>query len=57
MDFLNIEGFFKKLYEQVNYLAFNSFDDKFLNRFTMNIWKCSREHLDLIRGEQMLDVF
>ena len=65
MAFLGLDGNFKKLYEQVNYLSFNSdeanvgfnFELKYLNKLTMDMWRYSREHLAMVRGEQLIDVF
>ena len=61
MKFLSVDGHFKKLYEQINYLSFNSenldvslnFELKDLNKLTMDKWKYSQEHLAMISGEQL----
>jgi len=56
MDFLCVDGYFKTIHEQINYLAFNLFDNNFLKKFTLDVWKYSREHLASVRGEQLLGV-
>ena len=57
MDFLSVDGYFKKINEQINYLSFNLFDNQYLNKFTTDIWRYSREYLAMVRGEQLIDVF
>ena len=64
MDILGVDGYYKRLYEQVNYLSFNSdeanigfnFELNYFNKLTMDMWKYSRKHLAMVRGEQLLDI-